>query len=592
MAPAEPDPRIGHVVDGRYRIIERLAQGGMGVVYRAERVPVGKPVAIKFLHSVYAEDAPSVARFERETRVLSKLAHPNCVSVIDFGLDDAPYLVMDFAGGVTLRSLIDRGPLPLTDVAAILRQVLAALAHAHAHGIIHRDIKPANIMISDEIGTGRHVRLLDFGLARLASSSSVTQSSVAIGTPSYMAPEQTLGGEVDARTDLYQVGVVLFEMLTGERLFVAEDTHALLEMHRTARVPRLSEVTPRLETKPGLDELVQRALAKAPAQRFQSAMEMAEALEEVMSGRWRRPRTPRRWALALALLVLAAGAGYAALSIWRAQEAATAPQAAQDAPASDAGALAAGPQPDALSASAGAPAPQVDPPPDAATATATDAALDAMVATTADAMATTPDAPSDAGTGADAGALAATDAATGAASDDAEEAVAAADPAADEQTSDDSDGQSGSQSSSQSSQSPTKPPPAVPLAKTLPAVQALIKKGEREAAISSVHAMWRRTPKDARLPYLLGNLYFDKRWWTIGMQYYHAAIARSPAYKGNATLIRNVISAIGNSKTRGKATYLLTKTIGAGAKGYVRTAARSHADPSVRKAAQDLLKRW
>ncbi len=581
MAPAEPDPRIGHVVDGRYRIIERLAQGGMGVVYRAERVPVGKPVAIKFLHSVYAEDASSVARFERETRVLSKLAHPNCVSVIDFGLDDAPYLVMDFAGGVTLRSLIDSGPLPLTDVASILRQVLAALAHAHAHGIIHRDIKPANIMISDEIGTGRHVRLLDFGLARLASSSSVTQSSVAIGTPSYMAPEQTLGGEVDARTDLYQVGVVLFEMLTGERLFVAEDTHALLEMHRTARVPRPSEVAPRLETKPGLDELVQRALAKAPAQRFQTAMEMAEALEEVMSGRWRRPRKPRRWALTLALLVLAAGAGYAALSVWRAQSAPTAPLAAHDAQAS------------ALASSADGAAALGDAraPDDATAATVPDAVPDAAPAGDAaaapadasDATVAMIDAGADASS-ADAG-LAATDAATstGAPSESPEEEVAAADPSADEKTSDESDEPS----------EPKPPPrPAVPLAKTLPAVQALIKKGEREAAISSVHAMWRRTPKDARLPYLLGNLYFDKRWWTIGMQYYHAAIARSPAYKNNPTLIRNVISAIGLPKTRGKATFLLTKTIGAGAKGYVRTASRTHADPSVRKAAQDLLKRW
>ncbi|HRC59186.1 MAG TPA: serine/threonine-protein kinase, partial [Kofleriaceae bacterium] len=317
MATSDPDPRIGHVVDGRYRILERLAQGGMGVVYRAERVPVGKPVAIKFLHHVYAEDAASVARFERETRVLSKLAHPNCVSVIDFGLDGAPYLVMDFAGGVTLRAAMDKGPMPLPEAVAIIRQVLAGLAHAHSQGIIHRDIKPANIMISEEIGTGRHVRILDFGLARLASSANVTQSSVAIGTPSYMAPEQTVGGEVDLRTDVYQVGVVLFEMITGERLFVAEDTHALLEMHRTARVPRVHEVAPSAAPKPGLDEVLQRALAKAPADRWQTAMEFSAALEDVLAGRWRKPPSSRRALLALAALLLLAGAAYGGVSFWR-----------------------------------------------------------------------------------------------------------------------------------------------------------------------------------------------------------------------------------------------------------------------------------
>jgi eukaryotic-like serine/threonine-protein kinase len=602
MATPDPDPRIGHVIDGRYRILERLAQGGMGIVYKAERVPIGKTVAVKFLHGSYAEDKPSLARFERETRVLSKLTHPNCVSVIDFGVDGSPYLVMDYAGGTTLRAVLDAGKIPLSDSVAILRQVLAGLAHAHSQGIVHRDIKPANIMISDEVGTGRHVRLLDFGLARLASASSLTQTSVAIGTPSYMAPEQTVGGEVDVRTDIYQVGVVMFEMITGERLFVADDTSTLLEMHRTAKVPKIAEVTPGAESKPGMDEVIQKALAKAPADRWQTAMELANALDDVVSGRWRKPRSPLKRAGAVAAILLVAGAATAGVLHFR--RGAEAPRLAGGEGSAVVAQAAGDARAPALVEAGASPVGS-----DAATAAA--AALDAgvpavdasAVAAVIDAGVTSPDAGSLAGDAAvaaivDAGAISALAdagspaiAVTGAAvpdsGDDGEAVVAeeldSADPEAAERSQDPAD--------DRPVVAPP-PPPAAPLAKTLPAVTALIKKGQRELAITSLHTMWKKSPRDARLPYLLGNLYFDKRWWTIGMQYYHAAIARLPAYKGNQTLIRNVINAIGNSKTRGKAIYLLTKVIGSGAKGLVRAASRNHSDPAVRKAAQSLIKRW
>jgi eukaryotic-like serine/threonine-protein kinase len=593
MASPDPDPRIGQVVDGRYRILERLAQGGMGVVYRAERVPVGKTVAVKFLHRIYADDKASLARFERETRVLSKLTHPNCVSVIDFGVDGSPYLVMDFAGGITLRAALDAGKMPLADAVAILRQVLAGLAHAHAQGVIHRDLKPANIMISDEIGTGRHVRLLDFGLARLASSSVLTQSSVAIGTPSYMAPEQTVGGDVDERTDIYQVGVVMFEMITGERLFVAEETSQLLEMHRTAKVPRIAEVAPTAETKPGLDELLQRALAKEPAQRWQSAMELAAALDDVVAGRWRKPRRVLRTAAVAAAVVVLGGAALAGVTFGRrllGSEApgASAPVAAANPPAAsperpapqgaDESALheasdafvgepiATDAATDALALDAGAALPDA-----ALAATLSDATLAA-----ASSDASGPDAaplPASAATAPDAG---------GDADDVSEEAVSSADPAAEERAEDPT-----------SSRPVAAPPrPQAPLAKSLPAAMTLIKQGKNELAIASLRALWNVSRRDARYPYLLGNLYFDKHWWTVGMEHYTAAIARLGAYKGNPTLIRNVISAIGDRRTRGKAVYLLTKVIGQGSKGYLRTAARNHPDLSVRKAAQALLKRF
>lgn len=591
MATSDPDPRIGHVIEGRYRILERLAQGGMGVVYRAERIPVGKTVAVKFLHSIYADDKPSLARFERETRVLSKLTHPNCVSVIDFGVDDSPYLVMDFAGGITLRAALDEAKIPLADCVAIVRQVLAGLGHAHSHGVVHRDIKPANIMISDEIGTGRHVRLLDFGLARLASSSNLTQSSVAIGTPSYMAPEQTVGGEVDVRTDIYQVGVVMFEMVTGERLFVAEDTSSLLEMHRSARVPRIAEVAPNVESKPGLDEVLQRALAKAPADRWQSAMELSSALDDVMAGRWRKPRTRGRRAIAIASVLALAGASYAGVTYWRT----LAPDASsQSIQSIDAGFATLRSSDDANSAI------------DAVATVTPDAGHDAQADASADAVTAMATDVSDAGlaggstaqqVAVDAGQL--LDGASVAADASADDASArdavATDPGivlTEEVATADPEATVPSHDATGEPSAPPPPRPSIPLAKTWSGVNALIKQGQRELAISSLLMMWKKNPKDGRLPYLLGNLYFDKRWWSDGMQHYSAAIRRAPGYRGNTILIRNVVSAIGDPRTRGNATFLLTKVIGPGAKGHLRTAAKNHADLSVRKAAQSLLKRW
>ncbi|HEY0986389.1 MAG TPA: serine/threonine-protein kinase, partial [Kofleriaceae bacterium] len=284
------DARIGGLVDDRYRVLEAMASGSMGVVYKAERVPVGKLVAIKFLHAPFANDSEFLGRFERETRVMSKLNHPNCVSVVDFGVwEGAPYLVMEYVSGTTLRALIDNGPLPARRALALVRQIAAALAHAHAQGVVHRDVKPANIMISEEIGTGDHVRILDFGLARLrgAVGRDATQSNIVVGTPNYMAPEQTVGGGlIDARTDIYAVGVVLFEMVCGDRPFQAEDTLALLGMHRAAPIPRLADRMPADVALPrGLQELIEKAMAKSPGDRFQSAIELAEAVDEVASAR-------------------------------------------------------------------------------------------------------------------------------------------------------------------------------------------------------------------------------------------------------------------------------------------------------------------
>src|SRR6185312_5541408 len=250
-----------------------MAAGAMGEVYKAERVPVGKLVAVKFLHASFVSDSEFQARFDRETRVMSKLAHPNCVSVVDFGVwKDNPYLVMDFVAGTTLRKrLDDEGAQTPQQALALARQITAGLAHAHEQGIIHRDIKPANIMISDEIGHGERVRILDFGLARLRGNvgRDATQTNMVVGTPNYMAPEQTVpGSNIDARTDIYVV---------GDRPFHAEETLQLLGMHRAAPIPRIADRVPEgTELPNGLQALIDKAMAKAPDARFQTAIELAQ----------------------------------------------------------------------------------------------------------------------------------------------------------------------------------------------------------------------------------------------------------------------------------------------------------------------------
>src|SRR5687767_3945041 len=275
---------LGRLVDNRYKILEAMASGSMGAVFKAERIPVGKLVAIKFLHSGFANDSEFLTRFERETRVMSKLAHPNCVSVVDFGVwEGAPYLVMEYVAGKTLRQIMDQGPMQPMRALGLARQIAAGLAHAHAQDIVHRDVKPANIMISEAIGTGEHVKILDFGLARLrgAVGRDATQTNVVVGTPNYMAPEQTVGGStIDSRTDVYAVGVVIFEMICGQRPFQAEDTLALLGMHRAAPIPKIADRVDHTVVLPaGLQDLIDTAMAKAPEDRFQSAVELAEAIE-------------------------------------------------------------------------------------------------------------------------------------------------------------------------------------------------------------------------------------------------------------------------------------------------------------------------
>jgi serine/threonine protein kinase len=280
----------GAILDGRYRVLEPIAEGAMGVVYRAERVKLGRIVAIKVLHDVLPNELSARKRFEIEAMAMAKLEHPHCASVLDVGVhDDRPYVVMDFVSGQNLKDVVDSGPQPIARAAEIVRQVLSGLAHAHELGIVHRDIKPANIVLSQKAGLGDHVKILDFGLARVHHTGQNLTTGLAVGTPAYMAPEQVRGGEVDARVDLYACGILLFELVTGHKPFhsVKDDPIEVCRMHLAAPIPRLAD------RRPGdygaLDGVVATALAKNADDRFVSAQAFAAALDAVVP---HRPSVP------------------------------------------------------------------------------------------------------------------------------------------------------------------------------------------------------------------------------------------------------------------------------------------------------------
>jgi serine/threonine-protein kinase len=271
----------GAVLDERYRVIEAVAEGAMGVVYRAERLKLGKIVAIKILHDELPSELSSRKRFELEATAMAKLEHPNCAAVLDVGTHEGrAFVVMDFITGEDLKALVDHGPVPVARAVDLVRQVLSGIAHAHELGIIHRDIKPANLILSQKTGLGDHVKILDFGLARLQDETSKLTTGIVVGTPAYMAPEQIRGTAIDTRADLYACGVVLFELLTGQKPFhsEADDPMQVVQMHLKQPPPRLADKLPGVDFGE-LEAVVAKALAKAADDRFQTAAEFAAALE-------------------------------------------------------------------------------------------------------------------------------------------------------------------------------------------------------------------------------------------------------------------------------------------------------------------------
>jgi eukaryotic-like serine/threonine-protein kinase len=276
---AVSDTLIGTVFDGRYRIIRKLGAGGMADVYLAEDQELGRRVAIKILNDRHAADDSFIERFRREAKNAAGLSHPNIISIYDRGeAEGTYYIAMEYLDGRSLKELIvGRGPAPIKTAIDYARQILAAVGFAHKHGIVHRDIKPHNVLVGAE---GR-LKVTDFGIAR-SGASQMTEVGSIIGTAQYLSPEQARGAPVDQTSDLYSVGVVLSEMLTGQVPFTG-DTPLEIAMKHLSEVPRPpSELRP--EVPHDLDSVVLRALAKDPSERYQGADEMDADLARVLEG--------------------------------------------------------------------------------------------------------------------------------------------------------------------------------------------------------------------------------------------------------------------------------------------------------------------
>jgi serine/threonine-protein kinase len=278
------DKFIGTTLPAGYHILELIGVGGMGRVYRAEQSVLGRTVAVKIIHPQLLADDNSAVRFLTEARAASQLNHPNSISVFDFGRTDdgQPYLVMELLKGRDLAQVIlEESPLPTPRIVDVLRQVLAALGEAHDLGIIHRDLKPENIILQPLRRGGDFVKVVDFGLAKLRADvpgPSVTSPGIVCGTPDYMAPEQGRGDNIDGRSDLYAVGVILFQLLTGRLPFEGETPTQVVMMHLSVPAPDPRQIAPRRDISAALAEVVKRALSKQAGERYQDAHEFSQAL--------------------------------------------------------------------------------------------------------------------------------------------------------------------------------------------------------------------------------------------------------------------------------------------------------------------------
>ncbi len=268
------DDLVGKTLDGCV-ITDLLGQGGMARVYRAHQTHLDRDVAIKVLPPYYASDQNFVLRFEQEARSLARLSHPNILVVHDAGDEQGLlYIIMEYIAGGTLRDYMTQS-MSLREVTRIIREVASALAYAHERGIVHRDVKPVNVLMD----TSKRAVLSDFGIAKVMATSAVmTRSGAGVGTPEYMSPEQCRGGQVDARADIYALGVMLYEMLTGHTPFEADNYTALAHSHIYEPPPPPSKYNPRIS--PAVQAVTLKALEKNPADRFQQAMDMAITLEQ------------------------------------------------------------------------------------------------------------------------------------------------------------------------------------------------------------------------------------------------------------------------------------------------------------------------
>jgi hypothetical protein len=288
------DPLQGSVVGGRYRVLERIAAGGMGQIYRAAHTRIASLVAVKVLYGELTHVPEMRARFQREAEAASCLSSRHIVRVLDFGETEEGllYIAMEHLSGASLSSVIGRdGPLAPERAVRIAQQVVRGLAHAHERGIVHRDLKPDNVMLVAEDDEDDVVKILDFGIAQIRSASKLTSAGQTLGTPLYMAPEQFVAGEIDARADLYALGAMTFESLTGAPPFEAATMVDLARAHALEAPPSVR--TRRADVDPALDAIVTRLLAKAPDDRFPSARAVGDALRALRPGAAPAPASAR-----------------------------------------------------------------------------------------------------------------------------------------------------------------------------------------------------------------------------------------------------------------------------------------------------------
>jgi serine/threonine-protein kinase len=607
------DPRTGKVLQGRYKLGGRLAEGGMGIIYVAERVGIGRPVVVKFLHTVLTDRPGIVDRFEREARATARLNHPNCVALVDFGIEDgAPFLVMELVEGQTLADVLDHGALPPARAVRIALQVLAGLSHAHERGILHRDLKPANVMIVDAVGWTDLVKILDFGLAKLLSAPGevggkreVTVEGIAIGTPGYMSPEQAAGVPSDRRSDVYCAGALLYHLVTGTKAFAGSDVHEVLRRHReeTPASPMLA--TPGAGISTELDAVIRRAMERDPLRRYQSADEMSEALratpeaqgiEKPPEGRRPKPPLPlpgvdetkfekqrsrprptggggRRtgWVLAGGLLLGASGTVAAALYTPLGSEL-LAHLNGGDPKLRKPG------NPDVATPVSTNPRGKTAEKPSGKTKGSKEVSVDAPPVSVNDhVVLASPDlaVPHDLAPPAP------------------DLARAAAPPAQTADSDESGDDGAGEDPHAQPPMPPSAPHHDAPQVRSIADIKSLLRKGDADGALAGLYRLRGKKqppPKVAEIATLIGNLYYDRKWWTDALREYRYAATVFPRARANAILIGNSVHTLADGKTYARARKLLVEQVGRAALPALKKAAHaSSSSPALRKRAGEVI---
>ncbi|MBX7194401.1 MAG: protein kinase [Sandaracinaceae bacterium] len=288
------DPLLGAVIDERYRIVRRIGEGGMGIVYEVEHVVIEKHLALKVLRDDYSSRPEVVARFRQEAKSASRIGNEHIVDISDFGEtpNGASYFVMELLDGEDLANVLAReGTLPLSRAADILTQCGRALAAAHAKGIVHRDMKPENIFLTKRDGRPDFVKIVDFGIAKMSDIETegqpgrkLTKTGMIFGTPEYMSPEQAAGKSLDHRVDIYALGVIFFELITGRVPFSGDTFMGVLTQHMFEAPPSLLQANPAIQVPDSIEVFMHRALAKDPGERFQTCEELIAALDKAVRG--------------------------------------------------------------------------------------------------------------------------------------------------------------------------------------------------------------------------------------------------------------------------------------------------------------------